>query len=144
MRQMALIVAALGLLGLSTGAAKAPEVVVTVTGAEKVADNVACRLFSGPKNFPNGAATAGQQSLPRQSGGESCRFQNLKPGTYALVVALLLPGQQDVTRDMFGRPKQPWGVSNNVRPAMRAPRFQEAAFQVTAGQVTRLTITLAR
>ncbi len=135
---------AAGLFLLSAYPTMAQEVVVSVTGAENAPGNIACRLFAGPRNFPNGAATAGQQSVPRQRNGESCRFRNLTPGTYALVVAVLPAGQEEVSRDVLGRPRQPWGVSNNVRPALRAPRFQEAAFEVAAGRVTRLTINLSR
>lgn len=134
----------LGALMAISAPAFAQEVVVVVSGAETTAGNVACRLFAGPRNFPNGAATAGQQIVSRQRNGEACRFRNLSPGTYALVVALLPAGQEEVSRDVLGRPRQPWGVSNNVRPALRAPRFQEAAFEVTAGRVTRLTVNLAR
>lgn len=131
-------------LAFAISPAKAEEIIVTVTGAESTNGNIGCRLFAGPRNFPNGRATAGEQSVPRGRGGEACRFKNLAPGTYALVVAALPDGQEEVTRDILGRPKQPWGVSNNVRPAMRAPRFQEAAFQVSTGRVTRLTIKLSR
>jgi uncharacterized protein (DUF2141 family) len=131
-------------LALTASPIMAQEIVVTVTGAEGSTGTIGCRLFAGPRNFPNGRATAGEQSVARGPDGEACRFKNLAPGTYALVVAALPEGQEEVTRDILGRPKQPWGVSNNVRPAMRAPRFQEAAFQVTAGRVTRLTIKLSR
>ena len=43
---------------------------------------------------------------------------------------------------MFGIPKEPWGVANGVRPKMRPPRFEEAAFEIAVGsplmQCTRL------
>ncbi|QJQ33139.1 DUF2141 domain-containing protein [Sphingomonas lacunae] len=144
MRPVALasLLASAGLLAESPAIAE--ELVVSVSGAENVPGNIACRLFAGPRNFPNGAATAGQQSVQRQRNGESCRFRNLAPGSYALVVAVLPPDQEDVTRDILGRPRQPWGVSNNVRPALRAPRYQEAAFTIVAGRVNRLTVNLAR
>ena len=29
-----------------------------------------------------------------------------------------------------GKPTEPWGVSVNLRPAFRAPTFEEAAFDV--------------
>jgi uncharacterized protein (DUF2141 family) len=143
-RRLLFALAGLGALVSIPGVALAQGVVVTFSGAEDFAGDIACRLFSGPKNFPNGSATAGQQRLARKKGGGACRFSNLAPGKYALVAAVLPPGLNDVTTDMFGRPNQPWGVSNNRRPTFRAPQFEEAAFEVLAGQVTRLRITLAR
>jgi uncharacterized protein (DUF2141 family) len=41
----------------------------------------------------------------------------------------------------YGRPAEPWGISNNAKPAMRAPEFADAAFTVGDG-VTVKTIDL--
>jgi uncharacterized protein (DUF2141 family) len=124
--------------------ASAEEIVVTVTGSEQVSGEIACRLYSGPRNFPYKAGTAGEARVVRRADGAACTFTNIPPGNYALVVALLPKGQEDITRDLLGRPKQPWGVSNNVRFSTRAPRYDEAAFVVASGKVTRVAIRLAR
>jgi uncharacterized protein (DUF2141 family) len=122
----------------------AEDVVVTVAGARDISDEVACRLYSGPRNFPFGKGTAGEVRTARSADGTACIFSNLAPGSYALVAALLPKGQDDVTRDFLGRPRQPWGVSNNIRHALRAPRYDEAVFTVERGKTTRLRITLAK
>lgn len=123
----------------------AEDVVATVTGARDAPGEVACRLYSGPRNFPFGKGTAGEVRGPRTTDGTAgCIFRNLAPGTYALVVAILPKGQDDVARDFLGRPRQPWGVSNNIRHALRAPRYDEAAFTVVRGKDTRLGIALAK
>jgi uncharacterized protein (DUF2141 family) len=42
-------------------------------------------------------------------------------------------------------PTEPWGVSNNARPKLRAPRFEEAAFSVNPGpEPTRIAIQVAK
>lgn len=124
--------------------AMAEDVIVTVTGVTAVEGEVACRLYNGPRNFPFGKGTAGQVRMARGAEGTACSFSNVAPGTFAVVAALLPKGQDDVSRDFLGRPRQPWGVSNNVRFATRPPRFDEAAFSVERGKATRLRITLAR
>lgn len=127
-------------------AARADDVpvIVTVTGVQGLPGEVACRLFHGPRSFPFGKATAGEARTARRTDGPACTFSNLAPGSYAIAVALLPKDQDRVTRDLLGRPRQPWGVSNNIRHALRAPRYDEAAFTVERGKPTRLLITLAK
>jgi uncharacterized protein (DUF2141 family) len=132
---------------LGTVAPAAPpaggDVTVILLGAQHVRGDVACRLYNGARNFPFGKGTAGEVRTRRAADGTACVFRDLAPGRYALVVALLPEGQADITRDLLGRPRQPWGVSNNIRHALRPPRFAEAAFTTEAGKSLRLKIALA-
>lgn len=110
-------------LALTAYPVLADDVIVTVSGAQDI---------------------AGEVRSERSADGTACVFSNLVPGSYALVVATLPKGQDDVTRDLLGHPRQPWGVSNNIRHALRAPRFDEAIFTVERGKTTRLKIALAK
>jgi uncharacterized protein (DUF2141 family) len=49
-----------------------------------------------------------------------------------------------VDANFLGIPTEAWGVSNNVRPALRAPRFEEASFKVASGQSVTLEIRVDR
>lgn len=124
--------------------AMAEDVIVVVDGSQDVQGDIACRLYSGPRNFPFGAGTAGEVRASRSSDGTACIFRGVSAGNYALVVAILPRGQNDITRDFLGRPRQPWGVSNNVRHAMRPPRYDEAVFTVTRGSPRRVRVTLKK
>lgn len=120
------------------------DVTVILSGAQGVTDEAACRLYNGARNFPFGKGTAGEVRTRRAADGTACVFRGLAPGRYALVAALLPEGQADISRDFLGRPRQPWGVSNNIRHALRPPNFDEAAFAVEAGKNLRLRITVAK
>lgn len=139
---------ALGTAALGTAAPAAPpaggDVTVILSGAQGTNGEAACRLYKGARNFPFGKGTAGEVRTRRAADGTACIFRGLEPGNYALVVALLPEGQADITRDLLGRPRQPWGVSNNIRHALRAPRFDEAAFTLEGGKSLRLRIALAK
>jgi uncharacterized protein (DUF2141 family) len=75
--------------------------------------------------------------------GATCRFDGVAAGRYAVAVIHDASGQRRLTTNMFGAPTVPWGVSNGVRPLMRAPSFDEAAFDMGARDVT-LAVTVAR
>jgi uncharacterized protein (DUF2141 family) len=120
------------------------DITVILSGAQVMKGEAACRLYNSGRNFPFGKGTAGEVRTRRAADGTACIFRGLEPGNYALVVALLPEGQADITRDLLGRPRQPWGVSNNIRHALRAPRFDEAAFTLETGKNLRLGIALAQ
>ncbi len=106
---------------------------VSLAGAAAGGD-VGCALFAGPKGFPLDASSATAIWQPAQS-AMTCRFEGLAPGVYAVAVSHDLNSNRKTDRNFVGMPKEAWGVSNNVRPSMRAPRFEEAAVRIAGGPV---------
>ncbi len=69
-------------------------------------------------------------------------FDNLEPGTYAVSAYHDANGNNRLDTNFLGIPTERTGASNNPRPAMRAPRFNEAKFDLNAEQNKTLTINL--
>ena len=133
---------ALACLG-AAGNAVAAELVVTVTGIDGRPGEIGCALFAAPPGFPIDISRARQVWLPPDAAGVKCRFRDVAEGRYAVAVTHDLDGRRKIDTNMFGAPTRPWGVSNNVRPMMRAPTFEEAAFEVGGVDVT-IDVRLAR
>ncbi len=106
------------------------DVVVRVGGIQPPLGQVGCSLFAEASGFPMDNARAQQQWLPAPGDGVTCQFRGLAPGRYAVSVGHDLNGNRRVDTNLFGMPTEQWGVSNNARPALRAPRFEEAVFTV--------------
>ena len=118
------------LLIVACSACGAAEVVVRVSGLTQPSGQVGCSLFSAAAGFPMDSTSAPSLWLPAQGKGVTCRFNDVPEGTYAVSVGHDLNGNRRVDTNLFGVPTEPWGVSNNARPTLRAPRFDEAAFKV--------------
>lgn len=126
------------------GSAHAQELIVKVTMVKSTKGEVGCALFNNAAGFPN-ADTA--MSVQRQAPGTDsvlCRFTDIKPGPYAVAVSHDLNGNRRTDTNFLGMPKEDWGVSNNVRPYLRAPTFDEARFEVAATGVTNLELKLGK
>lgn len=52
------------------------------------------------------------------------------PGTYAIAIYHDLNDNNKLDRNMVGYPKEPFGFSNNYRPRVAAPDFEDCAFKV--------------
>jgi uncharacterized protein (DUF2141 family) len=117
---------------LAGGGARAAELVVKVTGLAEPLGQVGCTLFAVPAGFPMDDTGARVMWQPADAEGVVCRFSNLVEGSYAVSIGHDLNGNKKVDTNFLGMPTEQWGVSNNARPLMRAPRFEEATFKVFA------------
>lgn len=108
----------------------ATELVVRVGGLEAPFGQVGCSLFAGPAGFPMDNTVAQVQWHAASPDGVICRYAGVAPGRYAVSIAHDRNGNRQVDTNFLGMPTEPWGVSNNVRPNLRAPRFNEAQFSV--------------
>lgn len=123
----------------------AKDLRVLVSGIESDRGEIACLLFQAEEGFPTGFDSAFQQvKYPAVAGMLTCTFPDVAPGRYAVSVVHDENGNQKVDTSFIGTRKEPWGVTNNVRPARRAPRFGEAAIWVSATQVADHEVALSR
>jgi uncharacterized protein (DUF2141 family) len=123
---------AAAVLTAAAPAARAADLVVRVGGLTAPLGSVGCSLFAGEAGFPMDNRRAEQQWLPAQADVVVCRFKGVAPGRYAVSVGHDRNGDQRVDTNFLGMPTEQWGVSNNVRPTLRAPRFEEAVFTIPA------------
>jgi uncharacterized protein (DUF2141 family) len=118
------------LLVTTFGASQAADVVVRVSGLSEPLGQVGCSLFAGTAGFPMDNTSARNLWLPADAKGVTCRFNDVPEGTYAVSIGHDVNGNKRVDTNFIGLPTEQWGVSNNARPSLRAPRFDEAAFKV--------------
>ncbi len=131
------IVIVLG-LAASVAPAAANEIVVNVTGVRSADGEIGCALHARPAGFLSGASDAPAQWRKADPKGVTCRFPGLAAGQYAIAVLHDLNGNRKTDTNLFGMPTEDWGVTNNVRPSMRAPTFEEA--RITHSGTGRLTV----
>ncbi|MBE7184159.1 MAG: DUF2141 domain-containing protein [Methylobacterium mesophilicum] len=122
----------------------AGSVTVAVEDLPSGSGTVGCALFDNPDNFPGQEGALETQTVAADASPVSCFFKNLPAGRYAVAVSHdeNANGQQDT--NFLGIPKEAWGVSNNVRPRFRAPRFEEAAFDLKRNEKVQIDISVAR
>ncbi len=124
--------------------AQSEELSVKVTGIKKNKGEIACALFKTPEGFPMDLSKPQLIWLAADSTEIICKFTELSPGDYSLSVAHDENGNKKVDTNFVGMPTEAWGVSNNIRPLMRAPRWQEAQFTVSSGQNKSFNIQIEK
>ena len=126
-----------GVLGASAqnGVSRATvTLVVRVDGfesADGVAGAAAWQTAQGfPEQIEHAVATT---YVGIQDGVAVACFGQMEPGTYAITVFHDTNDNRRFDRNWLGMPREAWGVSNNVRPRLRAPRFDEAMLELPPG-----------
>jgi uncharacterized protein (DUF2141 family) len=117
--------------------ASAEATTPTVTGLAGPAGEVGCALQAEPSSFPTGEGRSVR--VAPTDGVAVCRFEDVAPGVCAVASSHDMNGNRVTDTNPLGMPTERWGVSNDVRPFLRAPTYDDARFTVPASGVT-LTI----
>ena len=103
---------------------------------------LACRLHLSAEGFPRTGTGTVSQRVKLASGSSRCVFENVTPGTYAVVVLHDENDNRQCDKNRLGIPLEGYGVSNNHTYALSAPTWQESKFVVEGGKHRTLAISL--
>ena len=104
--------------------------------------SLGCRLYASPEGFPRNTAGTLSQRVKIAGGTARCVFENVTPGSYAIVVLHDENDNRQCDRNRLGIPVEGYGVSNNRTYALSAPNWLESKFVVEGGKDRALTISL--
>ncbi len=99
---------------------------------------IGCSLYSKADGFPSKVEKADAVVFVKSKTGKAiCVFKGLKPGKYAVSVMHDEDKDGELKTSMVGRPKEWWGVSNNVPPErFGPPKYEAALFSYTGDPKT--------
>ena len=126
-------------------AAAAFDLRVLVTGIENDHGEIACTLYDQGKGFPHDADRAvAVKRYAAVPGMLTCTFNDVPPGRYAISATHDENGNNKVDANVFGFSKEPWGVSNNIRPESRPPRFIESSVTMSPDRSLDLEVAIRK
>jgi len=104
--------------------------------------SLGCRLHASADGFPRTGAGLVSRRVKIAGASARCVFENVAPGTYAVVVLHDENDNRQCDRNRLGIPVEGYGVSNNHTYALSAPTWQESKFVVEDGKERALSISL--
>lgn len=135
-RAFAVLLCTLG-LAAPAFAGEAPSesgtLTVSITNVQNDKGQIGCSLYTSKDGFPSEPKKAKSLMFVKQRGGKAtCVFEGLKRGAYAVSVMHDQNKDGELETSIVGRPKEWWGVSNDV-PAERfgPPKYEKAKFEYT-------------
>jgi uncharacterized protein (DUF2141 family) len=143
-RTFALLLSTLTFSAIAAGAqpAEPTNIHVDITGLISDKGQVQCALFASTEGFPkNSSKAVAHTSSSISNRHASCDFANVAPGNYAISVFHDENANGKLDSNFIGMPREGVGASNNVKPHFGPPKFKDASFPCTGGQLNlRITI----
>ena len=103
---------------------------VNVLGIANDKGLVEFALYKNPDVFTEAGKTHRLARVDAQKGTVSYTFKNLEAGKYALVVYHDENHNKICDKNFFGIPTEAYAFSNNVRPKLSVPGFDECAVKL--------------
>ena len=94
-----------------------------------------CALFNDPEAFPEHGEKAlkGAEAPSIKNAYAEIDFSGITPGKYALVCYHDENSNGKFDENAFGMPEEGYCFSNNVKPSLSAPNFNDCAFEYKGG-----------
>ena len=114
---------------------------VTVDNVNQEGGNIGVLVFSSTRGWPEDRFAALKDVVvPAHPGTVTVTIPNLPAGDYAVAIAHDVNMNHKVDRNMFGVPKEQWGMSNNPHATLKAPPFSAARFSLTGDKEIRVRL----
>lgn len=137
-----LAVTALGLTAPAAADSETPNangtLTVEISNIQNGKGQIGCSLFAKKDGFPSKPDKASATLFVKQKAGKAtCMFKDVEPGKYAVSVMHDADKDGELKTNIVGRPKEWWGVSNNVPPErFGPPKYEAATFAYTGDPKT--------
>jgi uncharacterized protein (DUF2141 family) len=120
-----------------------PGIHVTILNIRNSTGTIDCAIFDSPVGFPAKVLHSATQVMITKILKKEARFtfEDLPPGTYAVVVFHDENMDGKLDTNWLGIPKEGYGFSNDVKALLGAPTFPAASFQYDGGTLD-MTISL--
>jgi len=115
------------------------KLIVKITDARNTNGNLGVGLFKSAQGFPEDASKVKQGqnvAIDPKTRSAQVMFTNVPPGTYAVSARHDENANGKLDKNMVGYPKEGYAISNNPKPKLRPPTFNEAQFSVNLPEQT--------
>ena len=104
---------------------------VKITNLEYVKGDLYVGWYKDPATFRiNEKAIYREKIVVKDQAELSVVFKNIPKGKYAIAIFLDENDNYKLDKNLFGIPKEKYGFSNNILPALRPARFDESVFDL--------------
>jgi uncharacterized protein (DUF2141 family) len=101
---------------------------VTVKGIQAEKGNIVVEVFNSDRSFLKKSILL--KTIKANGKSIDCSF-DLPNGTYAVTAYHDINANKKMDKALLGYPLEPYGLSNNYRPTLSIPTFDDCKFTVT-------------
>ena len=112
-------------------ALNASTLTIQVENVNQDGGNIGVLVFNSTRGWPEDRFAALKDIVvPAHPGTVTVLVPGLPPGDYAVALVHDVNRNHKVDKNIFGKPKEQWGMSNNPHATLHAPSFDTARIHV--------------
>lgn len=140
-RPIASLLLSAGLLGAARPAAETQPVTVVVSSLVSTTSTVKLFFYNTRAGFLKSGKWAFSKSVKPEGKSQFSLPVALPPGEWAVAITQDLNNNDKIDKNFLGIPTEPYAFSNNIRPTLAAPDFNECKFMVDGpGRVVSIVL----
>lgn len=120
--------------------ASTQNIAVLISGIEKPVGNIIVSIFDDASSFPIKGKEWGLITVPADAESVKIPINDIEPGEYAFAVLHDINANGNCDSNLIGMPKEPFGFSNNVKPKLKVPSFDQVKVNVTDGMIIKIRL----
>lgn len=105
-----------------------PQLTIKIQNIEAVKGDIRIGVFNKSEKFLKKGLTYRNYKIPVKNKTETIIINDLPKGEYAFIMYHDKNADGELNRNFLGIPKEPFGFSNNVRPKLALPAFEDCKF----------------
>ncbi|NLZ94597.1 MAG: DUF2141 domain-containing protein [Bacteroidales bacterium] len=117
-----------------------PQLTIKVENIEVVEGYIRIGIFNASDTFLKKGSTYKKYKIAVKDSTETIIIDDLPKGEYAFILYHDKNSDGKMNRKFIGIPKEPFGFSNNVRPKLAKPTFEECKFLLEDNLVMQITL----
>lgn len=105
---------------------------VNVTNLESRTGTVVIGVYGKNNKFLDEKDEIKEYRFKPKNGKLSVKISDLEFGEFGMAIYQDVDGDGKITKNLIGVPKEPYAFSNNYKPTVKAPSFDDCKFQYSA------------
>ncbi len=105
-----------------------PQLIIKIENIEIVDGYIRIGIFNASDTFLKKSSTFKKYKIAVKDSTERIIIDDLPKGQYAFILYHDKNSDGKMNRKFIGIPKEPYGFSNNIRPKLSKPTFEECKF----------------
>ena len=120
-----------GLLGAAKSSSETQPVTVVVSSLVSTTSTVKLFFYNTREGFLKSGKWAFSKAVKPEGKSQFTLPVELPPGEWAVAITQDLNNNNKIDKNFLGIPTEPYAFSNNIRPTIAAPKFDECKFTVS-------------
>ena len=117
-----------------------PKLTIKISNIEKIKGEIKVGIFNTDTHFLKEGYALKNYSVKVENNTAILTITDLPKGEYAVTMYHDQNSDNECNRNFIGIPKEPYAFSNNIKPKMAAPKYNDCKFTLSENKILNIKL----